>query len=228
MATLLAAAKLMKRSNLPADAVVNTFVFDGLTLGGSASTEMDALTVAVSAFYNGSHSHTGISGFMSAAMSAASEANEISYYRIDGHLDGSAHGAPIRTDLWTLAAPDATSLPDEVSAVVTYARAYGSDVEFGTHTRPRARDRGRVFVGCLGASAIDTDATTKECYLASAFITALAHAGADLITNSAPTGAWSQWSRVNASVAPVTNGWVDDRPDTQRRRAPLARVRSLW
>lgn len=223
---VLAVATLSKKSMIPADGVQNTFVFHVPDTPPSSGT-LDTLRDAIILFYNASHSpHFALSDYMSQSLSIASETNLITWYLLDGHLDGTPHGAPIRQDLWTLGSTDSGSLPDEVAAVITYQRAYGSDVEFGPGVRPRARDRGRLYIGPFGPLALGQDSVTKEPFVAAALGPVLEEAALHLITDS--SSMWSQWSRANATTAPVVGGWVDDAFDSQRRRGNKPTARVLW
>lgn len=115
----------------------------------------------------------------------------------------------------------ATSLPTEVAMVLSFQGALLA----GT---PQARRRGRIYLGGLantddpsGTSAFPKPSPLKvqnRCNAASAY----------LVTLSGTSWTWCVFSRVNNNYVPVTNGWVDDAYDTQRRRGQDPQARTLW
>jgi len=131
-------------------------------------------------------------------------------------------------------APSGTTnpMPEGVAAALSMARAYGTDPEFGSGgTRPRASDRGRVYLAplCGNASAcFDTDPTTKRTRLSSSFanvlLVALKKLAADALSAAIPY-VLATWSKKTATAGAVTQAWVDDRPDYQRRRTDQSTLR---
>lgn len=79
----------------------------------------------------------------------------------------------------------------------------------------QARRRGRIYLGPLGYSGAEDWARPSAgliSLLATAGDTLLAASDAQLHWN------WAVWSTVNAEMTVVTDGWVDNAWDTQRRR----------
>lgn len=156
----------------------------------------------------------------------------ISIYDITAHLDGSPAGGPIDVSNFTANVPEVLQpLPQGVAAVISYRADYGSDVEFGAGSRPRARDRNRFYLGPLNVNAITTESATGRCRLDVQFMTDITHAVSTLmsITESAgDTTTMVVWSRKNAGVKGITHGWVDQRPGYQRRRSDPSGIRSVW
>jgi hypothetical protein len=167
------------------------------------------------------------------------------WYLLAGHMDGSAHGSPNASYNIALTAPSATTgLPAGVAACLSYwsagkdadavtgptgtiptdARAVheGAPATHSGHTRPQSRDRGRLYVGPLGPAALeDGTGTTGETRISASLRSTLAAAAEALITSA--TGAavneiWSQWSRRNNMVSPVTGGRVGNAFSYQRKR----------
>jgi hypothetical protein len=113
-------------------------------------------------------------------------------------------------------------LPEGVAAAITMQAPYGTDVEYAPGARPRSRDRGRFYFGplnqqCLLKEADGSSSWTipfKNCMtqwlkVLNAF-TSTAHSVNFLL---------GVWSRQNAIIKSLAEGWLDDRPDYQRRRA---------
>lgn len=179
----------------------------------------------------------------------------VSAFDLTGHLDGSPHGSAISTLAFTLAAPEDTpSFPSEVAACVSFrTNAYTGALEVGgeealptpaaavamgapaTHvgrSRPRARQRGRMFVGPLASHSATADAGDGRVRLNDDFRTTLLQAAAALAAPGDPNppavgvAQLQVWSRRNESTFAVTNVLVDDGFDIQRRRGEKAVNRS--
>jgi hypothetical protein len=131
-------------------------------------------------------------------------------------------GSPVLVGSWTPAAAGATDTgPEGVCAVVTLQAPYGTDEEFISNTRPRARDRGRIYFGPIGSMSYAPNGTDAHTQLTPAIMTDLTKAFQQLATTFVATSlAWGlvQWSRKNALVKSIHQIWMDDRPDYQRRR----------
>lgn len=222
---VLATVKIGKKSGIANDRPTMDFVF-------SANDILVASLVAIEAsieqfFKTATGGGSALQTFLSKSLSSIGSLSETSFYNLTGHLDGSPHGGPIATFNWGLSATGAgVSLPDQIACALSMHSNYGTDVEFGVGgTRPRARDRGRVFIGPLDSGTIVSDATTNEPKMLPLFSQTLADAASRLLTEQP---GWSVWSRRDAALKTITGGWVDNRPDVQRRRAQLATSRISW
>lgn len=223
-APVLAVVKLAMKSGIPSDVVQNTFAFEYDLTGIGAS----ALNTALVAFYNANHVGPGaLNSYLSEALSTSSNANTISYYDLTGHLSGTPHGSPVAVTQWTLGATGTgTPGPNEVCMCLTAQADYGTDVEFGPGTRPRARDRSRVYIGPLEITLVTAeDTTTHAITVGTSPQQSLAASGAALL---AANVGWSVWSRRDAALKPVVSGWVDNAFDIQRRRGIKASARTTF
>lgn len=115
--------------------------------------------------------------------------------------------------------PGTSNLPSEVSLCMSFQ----GDPTSG---QPQARRRGRVYIGPLSDDAL-ASATGRPAEL---FVTALVNAGQALLdaSQASATWDWIVWSPTAASQFVVTNGWVDNEFDTQRRRGLRATGRSTF
>jgi hypothetical protein len=131
-------------------------------------------------------------------------------------------GPPISTGFFTLASTAQAPYAQQVCCALSFHANDGSIPEHGPKTRPKARYRGRLFLGPLGLGAVQTISGNKA-GPAPTFQTDLKLIATALLT-AEPT--WGVWSRVDKIVRPIVGGWVDDALDTQRRRQtdPVARV----
>lgn len=127
--------------------------------------------------------------------------------------------APVSSGSWNLAsAPSLGSLPPEVSLVLSFQGEQESGV-------PQARKRGRVFIPFLFSNANGSDGRPIA-----ATITDVRDAANALLTasNNAAGWTWLVFSRVAPGYTAVTNGWVDNEWDTQRRRGRKATSRTVY
>lgn len=164
--------------------------------------------------------------YLSKVISRGANTATITMYDLTGHLDGSRHGSPLYGTAYTVPTSEATATawPAESAIVITLQAPYGTDVEFGPgNTRPRARDRGRIYLGPLIGTVISTvDATTNRTYvstLASSDLRLFIKSLAAYIGTSFTSAQLGVWSRKNAAIKPLSACWVDDEFDTQRRRS---------
>src|SRR4029450_7632341 len=211
-------------SGKPEDDCVNTFSFQTPSTPPT-STELAAITGAVRDFYNTIPSgNNAIAGWINSSISRVTDAVRCRFFNLDGHLDGSPHGSPISVRTFTLGAMVAGGVgaPREVACALTIRAAYGTAPEFGPDdpitgegTRPRARLRGRVYIGPLINSTWDLEATSTRVKFTNVCCTSLVAGG--VLLRDAGMG-WSVWSRARADLEPVATILVDDGIDTQRRR----------
>lgn len=241
------ARSIMKCSTgLPADSIVNDFVFE--FTGGTINPPADYPNVVqgVSDFFR--HVQAGghavgeyISDYVDRAVT-----HQIDVYTIGTHL-----GSPVWSAPWLgpVTAAPANALPAECAGVLSFHADLTGVLEVGptvsdiptdedaidqgapaTHTgqsKPRARRRGRLYVGPLTNVALQS--ITPPYMLDSTFLQTLREAAGYLASSlGGANWAWSVWSRRDQTTYPVVGGWTDDAPDTQRRRGPKASARVLY
>lgn len=145
-------------------------------------------------------------------------------------LKGQKMGAPVAQAMGTLgaSASPTTAFPEGVCVVVTIQAPYGSDVEFGTGTRPRARDRGRLYFGPWCGANIGAESGTMRAIVPSIAANNLLQWVKAISSHTTSGGSnyhLCVWSRASGTTKNVANSWVDDRFDYQRRRADQGVVR---
>lgn len=127
--------------------------------------------------------------------------------------------APIMETTFNLSsAPTGNPLPPEVSLCCSFQSPKSS----GT---PQARKRGRAYLPWPNVSAIGADGRPT-----SAAVAAAVAWGDGLLTASLATTewAWIVYSTIALGGEEITNGWVDNEFDTQRRRGRDATTRSVF
>lgn len=154
----------------------------------------------------------------------------VTVYDVTAHLDGSSHGAPIGLGVFTASAvSNINPVPPQIHAVGEYNASLAGVSEFGPHTRPRARRRGRLFLGPLNADAITNSSSTPYNSVVSAGTTGILLGAFEALLASTHFGpGWCVWSRVDAAMRPVIGGWIDSTPHVQRRTQDPSGVKTLW
>lgn len=186
----------------------NDFYFEAT--GAGPDIDLDAVvspTTAIQSFYNNTVSgqSAALGSYISPKMDRSTNGSLIAYYDVTTHLDGSPAGSPIRTVSWTLTTSTASSyLPPGCSACMGYRGDYDSDLEHVGNTRPRSRDRGRIYLGPLtsvangGAGGLIVDPFKTDYLLQFNAIARLHNVGETNQFNLV------QWSRRSARVKAVT------------------------
>ncbi len=113
-------------------------------------------------------------------------------------------------------------IPTEVAAVISFQ----GDPFPGM---PQARRRGRIYLGCIPSQAMDLSAASQYPRFSNTAVAGLAAAADSLRTTVDALGVrWTVWSPTDGLASVITNGWVDNSPDTQRRRSVDPTARTLW
>jgi hypothetical protein len=225
MPTAHATVTLPHRSGLARDNVINSFTFD--SVDPLTADIFDEIRDALEEFYNATSAEVlvQVGRYINSSISRSS-APIVRIYDVSGHMSGAPAGSPVGTRAFAAALPSSASeigLPNEAAVCLTMAADFGSDVEFGPGTRPRARDRARVYIGPLNVTAAQTtlgitrpDVDMRNNLAQSGIRLARRFATVNLVV----------WSRAAASTKTVTHVWVDDAFDSQRRRGerPTSRI----
>ena len=203
-------------SGIPEDVCTNVWSFNFVSPSPSGA-DWNALRTALNTFYASAYASTA--GSLSMA-NYALPANT----RWKGYdLSDPEPRAPVYDVTFAIAPITLVSsvLPPETAVCCSFQGALISGA-------PQARRRGRIFLGCIGTAwATSTTSSFPDLNLAKR--TGLAAAmGALLTATAAADWTWCVWSRTNGVMVPVTNGWVDNAPDTQRRRGNAPSLRTTW
>jgi hypothetical protein len=235
-----------------------TFGITVQTVGSAPDVDTADVTAAITTFFNDAAvGATGPVGtYMGNGISRATNAISISFTDVTADLSGLPAGTPFLTTAFTLIAADSpVDIPPQCAALVAMRSAYGVGLEQGpsaaiptthraieegapaTHTgitRPRARDRGRFYLGPLNDLANKTHFTGPSGdagALSAFFLTDLGLAANVLLSAHNPGSAneWHAvvWSRRNAAVTPVAFYAIDQGFATIRKRIDTTLTRVL-
>jgi len=216
---LKAQVTIPRRSNVPADACVNTFGFR--VTGDVNSTELDTIADALLDFYNGTGAVSGqkISDYLSGGLNAS-----VSRLKIYDMADAEPR-PPVYDETLAINNNASTNhLPGEVALCLSFK----AENEAGV---PPARRRGRVYIGPLSQGAIGS-AGNYDLRPLTQFQQSLVDAGARLVTDM-PDGTANEVRWCVVSNTPtigafdVVQCWADNAFDTQRRRGVAATSRIL-
>lgn len=214
---------LKASSGLPEDDCVNDWAIKKRA-GAPSPAELLIAMGIVGEFYRGVNLNLATVGtYISSAITRAAT-HRIDAYKIQPQ--GTPIGSPVSSMAWLGPTTEGSpaGLPREVCGVLSFHGDQLSVQEELGNTRPRARRRGRVYIGPLttqaitqaGAPVLEPTFTSAMRTKAIAMQDALDIEGWD----------WCVWSRADDTLYPVVAGWTDNAPDTQRRRgqAPTLRV----
>nr|CRY96628.1 hypothetical protein [uncultured prokaryote] len=118
----------------------------------------------------------------------------------------------------------ATAVPTEVALVMSFQSQ-------GLPGEVFQRRYNRIYLGCLPSGWIEQSDTNQFPRFKSTRLTTLAQAMADLADSlPGPDTLWVQVSNAGGSTRtlPVIKGYIDDSPDTQRRRSVDSNFRQTW
>lgn len=208
-------------SGLPEDVYVNTFHFSD---DGSATDGLEDLVAAIQGLYLDADS-TGrnilswmseeLNGNMDVAIYDLADAIP----RVAQIEDSTAVGGGVTGN---------GRLPPEVALCVSFQAPPTSGLE-------QASRRGRVYIGPLGANEHGSPAIGQPIDPATgrpkaAFITTLTEKFADFATevNALTNWLWVVYSPTLLSAAVISDGWVDNAPDIQRRRGNVPTSRTTF
>jgi hypothetical protein len=116
-----------------------------------------------------------------------------------------------------------TNIPTEAACVLSYHAAPVSGVD-------RRRLHNRIYLGGLNEFAITASTASSFPVISSAFRTNITTATTALLAENGAGVNWVQHSSAGGVEATrtITGGWVDNSPDTQRRRSVNPTARTSW
>jgi hypothetical protein len=225
-ATLLALRATLTASGDRSNTVSNTFTVRWMGGGAPVIGDWTGAANAVKGFYNTtpSGSPQPVAFYLGMQCSSSTNAAAVDVYQIDPHTPAHYFGSPVFTLPFTLhASGNGGPYPQESAVCLSFRSAYVGDPEHEGATRPRASDRGRVYLGPLDAGAatsIVSPIGTQTTQLSSTFKNVLIGAAKALYAAFQAIGfAWTVWSRKEQIFKNVTSYAVNDDLDTQRRRS---------
>jgi hypothetical protein len=226
----LVVVEFQRTTGIARDAVENTFAFVAQT---GTAIDFDAIKRDLRDFYTNTNVHHTLEFYLADTIDKTVPA-QLHCYDLHPLLvgpPGSVLGPPVHEDTFGLTGTTGLTpaLPDTAAACLSFETIDALTVpEHAPGARPRARHRGRVFLGPLQTAA--TEVVGGFLRLKGAFQEDLQACASTLESTLADDGNafWAVWSRKDKTVREVTHGWIDNRIDNQRRRDVEATSRLLW
>lgn len=214
MAYIRTIVRLHRDGALPEDDAINVWHFADAVL--DRSTHQARIQSALETFYSNS---SGIGDKLASTLSG-----DVTFDYYD--LSEATPRVPFANDTFNFT-PGTDALPAEVSLCVSFQ---GTQVS----GQPQARRRGRLYIGPL-AVGTNLTVTGADVRPSTTLINDLV-ASADAVLETEPQVYWAVYSPTTDaqggtladSMTIVTNGWVDNAFDTQRRRGAAATSRSTF
>jgi len=191
---------------LSANYITNSWCI--VTTDDPTDAEMQEYTNHFNEFYD------SLSGILSVPI--AQNGHEIKYYDLDQTIPPNYPLAIQTFDLTTN--PTAAGLPSEVAVCLSFQ---GEKVPGS----PQRRRRGRVYIGPIAQAS--NSAGRPSSSLRSTFAASAIELCDDL-KGSSNVALLAVWSGTDSGAVSVTDGWIDDSFDTQRRRGVQRTARTEW
>lgn len=117
---------------------------------------------------------------------------------------------------------EATQIPTEVACVMSFQAPKISGI-------PQSRRRGRVYLGGLASGWFSPSSTSAYPRFSTGKQTIVTNAMEAFHTAVSATSArWAVWSPTDQAAYLISDGWMENSPDTQRRRSVAPTARVLW
>lgn len=206
---------------LPRDVAVNTFhAWSAAELDAEQLDELAATFIRFYTDVTGNPSGQPLGAWISTQVSRDADACRTEVYS----LADPEPRVPQLIVNWTMSPAQTgagvANLPLECAVVNSFQGALVAGL-------PQRRRRGRIFFGPLRTSAsTGANPPVVQPNLRSDLIFRSSTLRDETITEAGCI--WVVWSEVDQNPVNITNGWVDDDMDTQRRRGLRAITRSTW
>jgi hypothetical protein len=200
-----------RTTGLPEDAITNTWHY--YKVGAASGAEVLQAVDYIGDFYSLAVGGFAVHQFLSNLVDP-----HLARFKVYDLADPEPR-APIHDSVEDLGASGGAGFPAEVALCLSYQ---GDQVS----GEPQRQKRGRIYIGPMvtaesvsAAGDIRPDTPQRA---------TLAGAAARLAGTGTADFFWAVNSEVFAGPTKVTNGWVDNAYDTQRRRGSDATSRDLW
>lgn len=224
----LARYTIPRTSGLAADDCINTFAYFYTGVGTPDNTAFAGLRGAIVDFYdqlNPPSTGDSPSQYLSTVL-VRDTSHRFDVFEIPdtpGPLGSPVYSSNAGPFVQTVAGSD--NLPSEVSVCLSFNASLVGVLEESGTTRPRARRRGRIYLGPLRDVVTEVN---NEPHPPPALLNCLRENAADYLAAGAFAHDfnWGVWSREDWAIREVAAVSTDDAFDTQRRRgnAPTART----
>jgi len=196
------------------DVITNQFHFEGI-FASNADAAAEIAT-RLSSFYGAFYPAAGTNRVNYVDWEAA-------YLKVFNLDDTSPRIPEIETGFWTGAGLNGSSIPTEVACVLSWQAAPASGVPF-------QRLYNRIYLGALPSFSIDISTASTFPVFDPTWVGDVNTGATALADLNDATCDWVQYSTAGGVpvARTITGGWVDDSPDSQRRRSVDATTKTTW
>lgn len=189
--------------------MTNTLYYTNLS--GTFQAMADEVTPHIAEFYNDCYASWGMAGYCQPQLAY------INWYDMLDPEPRVPYTVPLGS---TLTGVSNSNLPTEVALVVSFQ----GDPLPGV---PQSRRRGRIYLGGWPQNTFGASVGDAFPYWATSVVTACSDSAMVNLLNG-PDATWVVHSPTANTYTEVTNGWVDNSADTQRRRSVPPTARNLF
>lgn len=206
------------------DSVQNSFTFMFSGTQAPTGVQLAAIHNNLNEFYNvvPASSSLALCGFIGTSISRVAGAHRMTTYQVSGAPGQIVLGPPIDEFTFALGVvgAGATNIPNECAVTLSFhAQGAGLPEHAPGGARPKARTRGRIYLGPLATNSIEVETTTNRVVVSQGLRTTLASSAARMLAAFQTAGiSWAVYSVVNANANLIIGGHVDDAFDTIRSR----------
>lgn len=198
-------------TGIPRDIITNTlhFEWDG---AGTLAAAADDIAARMDAFYTEAYSGSGL------------QAPYVSWTQARCEIIDLSAPTPRIPEVRAMPLPSVTGtcqIPTEVAAVFTFAAADQGGVV-------RQQLYNRIYIGGLANAAMDGSSAAAYPTLSVLVRSSIVSGASDLLAFNNGALDWVQYSPTTNTARAIARGWVDNSPDTQRRRSVDASARTIW
>lgn len=206
---------LPTRTNLPEDRVTNTLYFFN-TSEGEFSVAAEVIGLILQEFYENLYTTPFVPANW---LTMATAGWFVNFY----DMAAPEPRVPYRVDMpntgWSGAN---TTIPSEVCTCMSF---HGAPI----NGQSQARRRGRIYLPGIIPVMLEQETAGAYPTFTDAWLTRInTEAEALQVACASAEVGWSVYSQVAGTYAPVVGGWVDEAPDTQRRRGQRSQERIVW
>lgn len=204
-------------TNIPEDVITNTFHMLWNGVGDPLVTDFDAAKGDLKKFYERIFTNATTAGLAPWVLQTG--------VRVKAYdLSAPKPRVPAYDSTYTSAAVVATSspLPPETALCLSYRSVPINGI-------PLASQRGRLYIGGIGTGITSGNSTTFPVPGSTLISNLTTSAAPSLVLDLAGHNwIWIVYSRKLGLPFTITDGWVDNAFDTQRRRGQKATARTTW
>lgn len=201
-------------TNLPKDRVTNTLYFFNVSADPFEAAS-ETIALLLEDFYSGLYANP----YFQARWLQLALGFWVNFY----DMSAPEPRVPYRVDIpGTNFGSQASVIPSEVCTVMSFHGAH-------INGQAQARRRGRIYLPGIAANMLEAELTASYPTFVDGWLNRI-NTVAEALQVACATNevGWSVYSQTADTYAHIVGGWVDEAPDTQRRRGQDSQERITW